>query len=314
LTIEGELRGDARAWTHFWQSGISEDIFAGSRTNLEKFWFGFFLALPRGGRLLDLGTGGGHVARLALRAGDGMRLGLDVVGVDYADIAPERWARATPQHCALTLEGNVRIEALPLADASFDAVVSQFGIEYAARKDAAREIARVLKPGGRGLFVLHHAQSTMTAATTARLKARREVLGDEPFAPARRLFESHAEGAAMVEADAALGDAIASARARMGSGFQYENVDQTIRFLEALAEQSGRYDPSDALAKIDAAMADSAAWEARQRAQTLAALDDAGIAAWIDEFARNGIEAEPPLVIGNERRQAMGWRLAIRKA
>ena len=316
MTQEPSAPGSAAAWTRFWRSGLTEDIFAGSRTNLERFWFGFVLALPRDGHVLDLATGSGHVARLVARAGDGMRLGLSVTGVDYADIATETVTAATPQHCSLTLMANVRLEALPFADESFDAVTSQFGIEYAERAAAASQIARVLKPGGRGLFVLHHAQSVMTASVRARLDARRDVLGDTPFAQARALFAAHAAGAPpseLAQADAVLREQIAGMRARLGAGFQYENVAQSVRFLEQLAARPEELAPRDALAAVDAAVADSEAWLGRQQAQTRAALDDDGIAAWIAELTRHGVEAEPPLVIGNERRAAVGWRLAIRK-
>ena len=301
------------AWSRYWSSGHTENIFGNSRTNLERFWLGFVMAFPRGGRLLDLATGSGHVARLALRCGDGMRLGLEVTGVDYADIANARTLPATPQHCGLTLTGKVRIEALPFADASFDGVVSQFGIEYADLAPTATEIARVLKPGGRGLFVLHHKDSAITAMTGARLAARREVLGDAPFAQARALFEALARGERGDEMETALRDRVAVMRTRLGAGFQYENVAQTVGFLGMLADTPAQYDPHDALAKIAAAIADSTAWEARQRAQVDAALDDAGIGRWIAEFRRHGIGAEPPLVIANEARVALGWRLAIRK-
>jgi SAM-dependent methyltransferase len=47
---------------------------------------------------------------------------------------------------------NADAMALPFADASFDAVVCQFGVMFFDREVAFREVHRVLRPGGRYLF------------------------------------------------------------------------------------------------------------------------------------------------------------------
>lgn len=47
---------------------------------------------------------------------------------------------------------NADATALPFADASFDAVICQFGIMFFDRDKGFREVYRTLKPGGRYLF------------------------------------------------------------------------------------------------------------------------------------------------------------------
>jgi SAM-dependent methyltransferase len=105
-------------------------------------------ALCAGERVLDLGTGTGAVAqRAAAIVGPGGR----VVGVDISPemLALARRGAATRHPGNLTfLEG--RAEIIPAETASFDVVVACLSMMYVIdRETAARQIARVLKPGGR---------------------------------------------------------------------------------------------------------------------------------------------------------------------
>ena len=104
---------------------------------------------PRPGEtVLDLGSGPGLDAFLAAKAvGPAGR----VIGVDMTRAMVER-ARKTAQKAGLTQvefrEG--RLEALPVEDASIDAVTSNCVINLVPDKATVfREVARVLKPGGR---------------------------------------------------------------------------------------------------------------------------------------------------------------------
>jgi SAM-dependent methyltransferase len=104
--------------------------------------------LRPGQRVLDLGTGTGSVA-----LGSAPRVAPDghVLGVD---ISPEMLglARARASRAGL---GNVsfadgRAEAIPAAGSSQDTVLASLSLMYVIdRGAAAREIARVLQPGGR---------------------------------------------------------------------------------------------------------------------------------------------------------------------
>jgi ubiquinone/menaquinone biosynthesis C-methylase UbiE len=105
------------------------------------------LAPRRGMRFLDIGTGAGAVARRAARAG------ADVVGVDPAAGLVESARRLAAEE-GLDIRFDVGdAEALPYEDASFDAVASSMGLIFAPdHARAARELARVTRPGGRVAF------------------------------------------------------------------------------------------------------------------------------------------------------------------
>jgi len=106
-------------------------------------------ALQRGQQVLDLGTGTGSVAVGAASAV--MPGGGTVTGMD---ISPEmlRLARQRAVSMGLSnitfLEG--RAEEIPTPSGRFDAVLASLSLMYVIdRGAAAREIARVLRPGGR---------------------------------------------------------------------------------------------------------------------------------------------------------------------
>ena len=89
---------------------------------------------------LDVATGTGWTARrLAAR-------GASVIGVDIGAGVIEAAKALAP-----SIDFRVAdAEALPFEDFSFDGITSTFGVMFAARpQDAARELARVCKKGGR---------------------------------------------------------------------------------------------------------------------------------------------------------------------
>ncbi len=102
------------------------------------------LELKPGSKVLDVACGTGNLALPAAR------LGADVTGVDIAPNLVEQ-ARANAAREGLSArfdEGDA--EALPYADASFDAAVTMYGAMFAPRPElVAAELKRVTKPGGR---------------------------------------------------------------------------------------------------------------------------------------------------------------------
>ncbi len=99
-------------------------------------------------RVLDVGCGEGQIARLA--CAEGARL---VVGCDptNAQLETARLRAGGPVY----LRGMA--ERLPLRDASFDAAVACLVFEHIAHHEPAlAEVARVLRPGGRFVFLLNH--------------------------------------------------------------------------------------------------------------------------------------------------------------
>ncbi len=101
-------------------------------------------AIVPGDAVLDVATGTGNVALPAALAGAAV-VGLDLTR-ELLATARERAERLGAD--VTWVEGDA--EALPFADASFDAVTSAFGVQFAPRHDVATaELVRVCRPGGR---------------------------------------------------------------------------------------------------------------------------------------------------------------------
>ena len=99
--------------------------------------------LVAGSRVLDVATGSGNAAIAAARRD------CEVVGIDYVPALLERArARARAEGLAVDVV-EADAEALPFADATFDAVLSVVGVVFVPdHEQAAAELLRVCRPAG----------------------------------------------------------------------------------------------------------------------------------------------------------------------
>jgi SAM-dependent methyltransferase len=130
----------------WWQSGFTE----GADAEYDEQILPLLADELRGStRVLDVGCGEGQVGRLA-----GGLPGVElVVGVDPTAAQVVEAARRGGG----VLVGRAGAAALPFSRESFDAVVACLVFEHIDDvDDAISEVARVLRPGGRFLFLLNH--------------------------------------------------------------------------------------------------------------------------------------------------------------
>jgi len=95
-------------------------------------------------RVLDVAAGNGNATLAAARRY------ADVVSTDYvASLLDKGRERAVAEQLSIRFE-VADVEALPYDDASFDVVLSTFGVMFAPdHETSAREMMRVVRPGGR---------------------------------------------------------------------------------------------------------------------------------------------------------------------
>ena len=185
-----------------------------------------------GARVLEVGCGAASCARWLARQG-ARAVGLDVSAgmLRQAALATGRTGVAVPLVQASA-------EQLPFAEASFDLACSAFGaVPFVADPGAVmREVARVLRPGGRWVFAVNHPM--------------RWMFSDDPGPDGLTVIQSYFDRSPYVEVDdqgtpsyvehhRTLGDRV---RDVVAAGFRLEDLVEP-EWPEELTETWGQWSP-----------------------------------------------------------------------
>jgi SAM-dependent methyltransferase len=166
---------DRWIWDEYWQWDRIASCFTlpGSRNYGEAIagsWLGFFSGLADGSEVLDLCTGNGAIALLAAQLGDAGKK-LRITAVDQAAVDPAQYVSGLDELLKrVAFKSEVNVEQLPFEDGSFDAVTSQYGIEYSHLPTSREEVVRVLRPGGQFRFVVHAAEGGPVAKSSVAVR------------------------------------------------------------------------------------------------------------------------------------------------
>ncbi len=157
------MTNESSDWTLYWSSNTPQSCIASAHVAdakaINNIWWKFASAQNENGSILDLATGNGAVPTAMLGSGTN----LAITAVDRADIDPLKFLTEPGELKNVVFMGGIDVGALPFADNTYDALSSQFGIEYADLSSVAIEAARVLKPGGQYLFLMHHRSSAIVS-------------------------------------------------------------------------------------------------------------------------------------------------------
>ncbi len=223
-------------WDAYWQHGFltsCADAFRGNYSgSIAHYWCDVFAPLTADQVVLDVCTGNGAVAALAAQHSHDQSCPLHIIGIDLAMIEPAR-ALADAPHLLekIDFRGRTSAAATGLADASVDLVVGQYALEYTPLDATVPEIARVLRPGGRACFILHHDDSVIMTTTREELSHRGLFEGNDTlFDAALALAERVATATTPAARQALASDSVAEARRN--------RLNETAAAVTAAAQRS----------------------------------------------------------------------------
>src|SRR5262249_49496405 len=125
----------APGWRDYWKADRPASCVAENPLTQQEIadaWRRWVSQCADGARVLDIATGNGIVLAHAASAARESGRTLALTGIDQADIDPLRHVKNLDEGLRdAKFMGGVTAEKLPFAAASFDVVVSQYGLEYA---------------------------------------------------------------------------------------------------------------------------------------------------------------------------------------
>jgi ubiquinone/menaquinone biosynthesis C-methylase UbiE len=299
------------AWTLYWQADRLESADAvksdADYEPIRAWWRELAAQLEDGATVVDMATGNGTVPSTLLGANPDLKIS----AVDKAEIDPLRFLSNPGPLANVDFRGRVDVCAMPFADASFDAVTSQFGVEYAPLAEAAAEAVRVLRKGGVLQLLLHCDNSEIVMPARSRRAEMSALLADGGVLVTLRDFVA---GAGTYEELEAAGQALRASGEVQTQGITgqiFSGVNQVIGFM-----QGG--DRHAAAELCETMLLRLGADRDRLEALQAAALDEAAFGELVSRLESDGIvtDVAQPLRTGSsgDADFVIGWAYRGRKA
>jgi SAM-dependent methyltransferase len=279
----------AWAWSKFWRDDNLSACAADDDTTdglLQQEWRSFFSSLNDKASILDLGTGNGALAIIAVSAETkevGNSRSFDVHGCDLAAIEPGLYARSRADDLAqVQFHAETAMEKLPFGDETYDAVCGQYALEYSNVNESVPELMRVLRSGGSLQFLLHDAAGALHQRNQLQWQQAQTLLQSDLVAGARNMLtavvagESASQPGTLEEGVRAITDLkdIIDRLAKEFSGDTDRVLPESVfAAISRLAPLRHRHDVSQLLLLVDDIELRMQAQSARLRAMLDAALD-----------------------------------------
>ncbi|MEL8055267.1 MAG: class I SAM-dependent methyltransferase [Pseudomonadota bacterium] len=256
------------SWSQYWQGreGDTTGALTGveSDRELQEHWARVLSDGSRDAAFLDLACGAGTVLKQAATLGYTNLTGLDVSSEAIAVLQSDLPA-------AKTVTASASETGLP--DASYDIIVSQFGLEYASANAALPEAARLIAPGGRIETVMHMTGGAIEAEVKGHADHCAALLESGFFEKVSALFRGAYENDT-ANAQALMDDA-ATAQARVSGLVKPNERSLAAHLLSGTAqlwEKRAAYALEDVTGWLSGMKAEIEAYKARMESMIAAAL------------------------------------------
>jgi ubiquinone/menaquinone biosynthesis C-methylase UbiE len=162
-----ERNNNSSHWSNYWKGGnltsLPQDFQENYDGEIALFWKNAFNELEPQSEVLDLCTGNGAIALLAASFSEENHRNLKITAIDAAKVEiknlSSKYTHLEDLLMSINFISECRVEDISLSSDSFDLITSQYGIEYCDWVSTANQISRLLKPGGKLVFI-SHANST----------------------------------------------------------------------------------------------------------------------------------------------------------
>ena len=298
------------AWQKYWQDAASQSAVTtqAGRAALTVFWTEWLgRTIKRdNAKVLDLACGHGVVSKIVRDLSPTSHL-------FCLDIAP-----AAVSHVRAQL-GRERVYPIvgdacdtPLETASFDIVLSQFGVEYASL-DALKRAANLIAPDGALAIICHMKDGAIAKECANNLGVLEQLIASGVFGAMRSVFDPD-----IAFNEAALRQAVQNvygvlSQSKGGSAAQY--ADRLIKDMGQLFERRNAYAPKDAIAWLDQQESAAQAFAGRMQSMLGAALDTGQMEEVCDVYTGAGLHNVEliPMSLGQEAEHA-AWCLSAQRA
>lgn len=242
---------------------------------------------------------------------------MNIDAVDAAAINPRSHVPDPQQLLSnVHFHGGVRIEVLPFADDTFDAVVSQFGFEYAHEEQAAVEAARILAPWGRMRIVMHARDGAVSRDIGLRVERLRTALAENGPATLILILARASESGDQATIERKLPHLAAAVEMVRQLAHNPPPDDAALfystQFLQ-LWTQRDRYWPADLRRSIEDGWANASGVAARQEQMLHAARSADDIARIGARFIAAGLIVDVTRTLHDARGASIAWLMDAHK-
>ena len=304
------MSNSEKGWSDYWQKDSADgEVFVNAdgerHPALAEFWQAHFASLRDGSRVIDLASGAGSIYAHLPKEHT-----FQLSATDISDVALEALQERFPQVSTVVCS----TDAIPLDDQSFDAVVTQFGAEYAGVR-AFAEAARLVAPGGEFIGLCHIRDGYIDSANRRQLAEAKIVAEQEFIDRAIRLVTAAFSGdsAALKSAQ----DSFATAATPVGEGIRRCRKGihtYLIQGFRQLYERRKQYDLADITDWLDAMRGELGVNLDRLTRMCAAALSESDVNEIRRIFEEQGLEdvhCMPFETPGNEL--PVAWNLTAQK-